>query len=77
MWFLHMEQLGLPHSMAVSGQSDTRRLTSSRLNTLVDSVEAMFDDLALKITWCCFHHILGDSHKSPSVSKTGNIDSIS
>lgn len=50
---------------------------SSRLNTLVDNVEAMFDDLALEITWCCFHHILGNSHKSPSVSKTGNIDSIS
>ena len=55
----------------------TWKLTSFRLNPLVDNVEAMFDDLALEVTWCCFRHILGDSHKSPLVSKTGNIDSIS
>lgn len=50
MWFLHTEQLGLLTAWLSLGRQSTGQLMSSRLNTLVNNMEAVFDDLALDVT---------------------------
>lgn len=56
-WLPHNKVAGFPQQM--SQESQTKH--------------SAFYDLALKITWCHFHHILS-GHKSHKVSESGNWD---
>lgn len=58
-WFLHGEQVGLPHSMAALHSQTAYRVTkASRARAAEDNVAAVFDDLALEVAWCSFRYTL-------------------